>query len=71
MQNEEMPEQEKSIKTPQKVDIIESFSNKISKASQFMIWDEFDICYDAKCKVVKQGLKNGKDLDNRGPRKRY
>ena len=29
-----------------------------------MIFDEFDICYGAANKVVKQGLKNGKDLDN-------
>ena len=29
-----------------------------------MFFDEFDICYDIVNKVVKQELKNGKDLDN-------
>ena len=29
-----------------------------------MTFDEFDNCYDAKYKVVKQDLKIGKDLDN-------
>jgi len=29
-----------------------------------MIIDKFDICYDATNKVVKQDLKNDKDLDN-------
>ena len=38
---------EKSIKTPQTVNIIESFSNQIRKDSLLMIFDEFDICYGA------------------------
>ena len=46
------------------VDTTESFSNQIRKASQLMIIDKFDICYDATNKVVKQDLKNDKDLDN-------
>ena len=29
-----------------------------------MIFDEFDICYGAANKVVKQYLKNGEDLNN-------
>ena len=29
-----------------------------------MKFDEFDICYGAANKVVKQNLKNDKDLDN-------
>ena len=53
-----MSEQEKSTKTPQTVDaIIESFSNQIRKAYQLMISDEFDTCYGAANKVVKQVLK--------------
>ena len=53
-----------SRKTPQTVDSIESFSDQIRKASDIMTFDEFDNCYDSKYKVVKQDLKNGKDLDN-------
>ena len=33
-----------------------------------MIFDEFDIGYGAENKVVKQDLKNGKDLDNFCPK---
>ena len=33
-----------------------------------MIFDEFDISYGAENKVVKQDLKNGKDLDNICPK---
>ena len=53
-------EQKKSTKTPQTVDTIESFSNQIRKFSQLMILDEFDICYGAAIKVVKQDLKMDK-----------
>ena len=35
----------------------------VSKRTKLMIFDEFDICYSAANKVVKQVLKNGKDLD--------
>ena len=52
----------KNPQTPQTVDTIGSFSNQICKASQLIIFDEFDICYVNK--VVKQDFKNGKDLDN-------
>ena len=52
----EMAEQKKSTKTPQTVDTIESFSNQIRNASKIMIFDEFDICYGAANKVVKQDL---------------
>ena len=35
----------------------------VYKRTKLMIFDEFDICYSAANKVVKQVLKNGKDLD--------
>ena len=57
-----------SKKNPQKPhkqsDTIESFSNQICKASQLLIFDEFDICYGTANNVVKQDLKNSKDLNN-------
>ena len=86
--------QKKSTKTPQTVDTIESFSNRIHKGKKclklaknplrglkivqtcirtpeqelhfskgLMIFDDFDICYGAANKVVKQDQKNGKDLN--------
>ena len=59
-----MSEQKKSTKTTQTVDTtIESFLNQISKASQFRIVHEFDICFGAQYEVVKHDLKNGEDLD--------
>ena len=39
-----MCEQEKSTKTPQTVDTIESFSDKNRKASYMTTFDEFDNC---------------------------
>ena len=45
-------------KPPHTVDKIKSISNKIRRASQLMIFDEFDICYGAAIKVVKQDMKN-------------
>ena len=36
----------------------------VYKRTKLMIFDEFDICYSAANKVVKQVLRNGKDLDN-------
>ena len=44
-QNKEMSQHKKSTKTPQTVDTIESLSKQISKASQLIIFDEFDIGY--------------------------
>ena len=46
-QNKEMSQHKKSTKTPQTVDTIESLSKQISKASQWIIADEFDIGYSA------------------------
>ena len=46
-QNKEMSQHKKSTKTPQTVDTIESLSKQISKASQLIISDEFDIGYSA------------------------
>ena len=48
-----MYEQKKSTKPPQTINTIE----QIRKASQLMIFDEFDLCYVAENKVVKQDLK--------------
>ena len=62
-----MSEQKKSTKTPRTVDKIKRFQTKF--ASQLNKFDEFDICYGAANKVVKQDLNNicskevlGKDM---------
>ena len=60
----EMSEQEKSTKTPQTVHKIQRDSDQVRESSYLMTFDELGIWNGAPYKVVKQNLKNYKDLDN-------
>ena len=57
----------KNIKNPQPTNSrhnSEVSQTKFTRPHSWWFFDKFDICYGAPNKVVKQDLKNGKDLNN-------